>query len=140
MFIDVSAHGLQTTTTANLISSASQEDHYWTVADDDFFQSDEFAQSLDAIYSPSNRYVTQNRSSNGKLAYVVFAGHDIGVFYNWYVDCQTLLSYLTILIGLRALLRRRASQIKSTKASVPITKPITSGRNSLITIASPSML
>lgn len=87
-FIEVSGHGLQTTTATNLTSGAPQGDQYWTAADHDFFQSDEFAQFEDTVYSPPNRYVTQSRSSNGKLAYVVFAGHDIGVFYNWYVDCQ----------------------------------------------------
>ena len=29
------------------------------------------------------RYSKQQRSSNGKVAYVVFSGHDVGVFYNW---------------------------------------------------------
>jgi hypothetical protein len=78
------------TTTANLSSpnlssptGMPQEDEYWSPSDDTFFRSDEFAQSQDCVFSPPNRYVVQNRSTNGKLAYVVFAGHDIGVFYNW---------------------------------------------------------
>lgn len=37
----------------------------------------------DTSASELNRYTRQARSSNGKLAYVVFAGRDVGVFYNW---------------------------------------------------------
>jgi len=73
---------------ANLTSSSSQEDHYWSAADDLFFQRNEFVQSRSTVDTPPNRYFTQRRSGNGKLAYVVFAGHDVGVFYNWYVDDQ----------------------------------------------------
>jgi hypothetical protein len=29
------------------------------------------------------RYVKQNKSAQGKLAYVVYAGNEVGVFYNW---------------------------------------------------------
>ena len=38
------------------------------------------------------RYLKQKKSAQGKLAYVVFAGNDLGVFYNWYVffsSCET---------------------------------------------------
>jgi hypothetical protein len=37
----------------------------------------------DISTSNSNRYIKQERSANGKVAYVVFSGHDVGVFYNW---------------------------------------------------------
>jgi hypothetical protein len=37
----------------------------------------------DTIASNPNRYLKQRRSANGKLAYVVFSGHNVGVFYNW---------------------------------------------------------
>ena len=39
----------------------------------------------DASAPTPGRYVKQNRSAHGKVAYVIFAGHDVGVFYNWYV-------------------------------------------------------
>jgi hypothetical protein len=45
-----------------------------------------------AIAPPLDRYHKQNRSAHGKLAYVVFAGNDLGVFYNWWVffsSCDT---------------------------------------------------
>jgi hypothetical protein len=77
LFIELSGHGFQATTAANLTS------------DDSFFQSNEFLQSRNTVYSPPNRYVTQKRSANGK--HIVFAGHDIGVFYNWYVDHRYLM-------------------------------------------------
>ena len=31
------------------------------------------------------RYFKQKKSSQGKLAYVVYSGNEVGVFYNWYV-------------------------------------------------------
>jgi hypothetical protein len=37
----------------------------------------------DISASKSKRYDKQPRSANGKLAYVVFSGHDVGVYYNW---------------------------------------------------------
>jgi hypothetical protein len=30
-----------------------------------------------------DRYFKQNKSALGKLAYVVYAGNNVGVFYNW---------------------------------------------------------
>jgi hypothetical protein len=30
-----------------------------------------------------NRYIKQNKSAHGKVAYVIYAGNDVGVFYNW---------------------------------------------------------
>jgi len=101
-FTEVSGHGLQITTAANP-SASQEEDQYWSAADDALFGSDDFARSEDTVYSPSNRYVAQRKSSTGKLAYVVFVGRDVGVFYNWYVNCQYLKILLTILLGLRAL-------------------------------------
>lgn len=89
MAIELSGLALQTTT----VPTSSQVDQHWSSTDDVFFQSDGFVQSGIITHSLPNRYVTQGRSSNGKIAYVVFAGHDIGVFYNWYVDYQ----YLTTL-------------------------------------------
>jgi hypothetical protein len=47
-----------------------------------------------AITPTLDRYIKQKTSAHGKLAYVVFAGNDAGVFYNWYVfisSCKTLL-------------------------------------------------
>jgi hypothetical protein len=38
-----------------------------------------------AISPTPDRYVKQKISANGKLAYVVFAGNEVGVFYNWCV-------------------------------------------------------
>jgi hypothetical protein len=35
--------------------------------------------------SQTERYSQGQRSAKGFIAYVVFAGNDIGVFYNWYV-------------------------------------------------------
>ena len=32
-----------------------------------------------------DRYLKQKASAHGRVAYVVFAGNDVGVFYNWYV-------------------------------------------------------
>jgi hypothetical protein len=32
-----------------------------------------------------DRYFKQEMSAQGKVAYVVFSGNDVGVFYNWYV-------------------------------------------------------
>jgi hypothetical protein len=78
------------TTVANLAIRSSQEDLYWSGTDDILSQSDGFVQSRSTVHSQPNRYITQRRSGNGKLTYVVFAGHDIGVFYNWYVDYQCL--------------------------------------------------
>ena len=37
----------------------------------------------DTSASTPDRYIKQNRSAHGKVAYVIFAGHDVGVFYNW---------------------------------------------------------
>jgi hypothetical protein len=45
-----------------------------------------------AIAPTLDRYLKQKKSAHGKLAYVVFAGNDVGVFYNWYViisSCET---------------------------------------------------
>lgn len=36
-----------------------------------------------AIAPPLDRYFKQKKSAHGKLAYVVFVGNDVGVFYNW---------------------------------------------------------
>jgi hypothetical protein len=36
-----------------------------------------------ATAPPLDRYFKQQKSAHGKLAYVVFAGNDVGVFYNW---------------------------------------------------------
>lgn len=36
-------------------------------------------------YDESSRYFKQKKSSQGKLAYVVYSGNEVGVFYNWYV-------------------------------------------------------
>jgi hypothetical protein len=38
-----------------------------------------------AIAPTVDRYLKQKRSALGKVAYVVYAGNDVGVFYNWYV-------------------------------------------------------
>jgi len=32
-----------------------------------------------------DRYSKQPKSTHGKVAYVVYAGKEVGVFYNWYV-------------------------------------------------------
>lgn len=33
--------------------------------------------------APPHRYLKQPKSTHGKVAYVVYAGNDVGVFYNW---------------------------------------------------------
>jgi hypothetical protein len=37
----------------------------------------------EGITATPKRFLRQSRSTNGKVAYVVFSGHDVGVFYNW---------------------------------------------------------
>ena len=41
--------------------------------------------SLQYLATPplSDRYIKQKKSAQGKLAYVVYAGNNVGVFYNW---------------------------------------------------------
>jgi hypothetical protein len=34
---------------------------------------------------PVGRYFKQKKSSHGKVAYVVYSGNEVGVFYNWYM-------------------------------------------------------
>ena len=33
-----------------------------------------------------DRFFKQPKSAHGKVAYVVYAGNEVGVFYNWYVS------------------------------------------------------
>lgn len=50
-------------------------------------------EQIHLVIAPTlDRYFKQKKSAHGKLAYVVFAGNDVGVFYNWYVfisSCET---------------------------------------------------
>jgi len=53
----------------------------------DTSEDDEVSLMLQDSSHPSiptpNRYLKQNKSAHGKLAYVIYAGNDVGVFYNW---------------------------------------------------------
>jgi hypothetical protein len=40
-------------------------------------------QLQEATPSIANRYLQQPKSAHGKVAYVVYAGREVGVFYNW---------------------------------------------------------
>ena len=42
------------------------------------------AKTSDYDESPG-RYFKQKKSSHGKVAYIVYSGNEVGVFYNWYV-------------------------------------------------------
>lgn len=73
--------GHETPFTSDTLVAESSE------SDDEFFfpgpQVSNTQQHTNA--STPDRYFKQKRSAHGKVSYVVFAGHDVGVFYNWYV-------------------------------------------------------
>ena len=60
---------------------------YETYVSDTYVEtSEEYGVSMQYLpTSPTlvDRYVKQNKSALGKVAYVVYAGNHVGVFYNW---------------------------------------------------------
>ena len=76
----------------------SDEEAFWSTTDSNRIAGGEALNVQEDFHhtcSPTtvDRYFKQKMSAHGKVAYVVFSGHDVGIFYNWYM----FISYCEIL-------------------------------------------
>jgi len=71
----------------NMVSASSLIALGWppTTESETSFASDTYVAKTSDYDESVGRYFKQKKSSQGKLAYVVYSGNEVGVFYNWYV-------------------------------------------------------
>ena len=67
------------------MAQTSDDDMFWLKTDS---AGGEMEENVHHTSSPTpsgpDRYLKQAKSAHGKVAYVVYAGNEVGVFYNWY--------------------------------------------------------
>lgn len=68
------------------VAETSDDDERWSETDSPGGEVSNVQENIYPAIAPTvDRYLKQKRSALGKVAYVVYAGKDVGVFYNWCV-------------------------------------------------------
>ena len=68
------------------VTETSDDNEYWSKMDNPEGEVSNIQENIYHAIAPTvDRYSNQRKSAHGKVAYVVYAGNDVGVFYNWYV-------------------------------------------------------